>query len=217
MKSADFPEQNHVYESGATKQGLKYNRLAIAKVLDPHGFESMVSKWEPETEEYMNYIIQREMFLIVSGQIMPPVSMMGVNPFLNPSQQQRLNNFNAQFSSILHVINERLEQVSKHAYMPEDDFKHKNDELVKAALAYISQVLTVENNAGQIATPVACWPFWKDTKPEDMKPGEPSMKMIGFNPSPDPIKNIFKAIGFLMAEADRRINQSVNEGETTKD
>lgn len=82
MPAVDFPEANFTFSKPKDMTDDQCMPLQVWKGNDSNGFPVIISKWSLSAEDLAEIQRTQAVYLIITGQGMPPVSLHVETPFL---------------------------------------------------------------------------------------------------------------------------------------
>lgn len=83
MIPADFPERNFVFGKPQDMTDEECTSLPVWKGLDTNGWPTILSKWKLSKEDIETINKTGTIWLSITGNGMPPVSLFTEEPFIN--------------------------------------------------------------------------------------------------------------------------------------
>lgn len=83
MIPIDFPERNFVFGKPQDMTDEECSSLPVWKGLATDGYPAIISKWKLSEEDLKNIIKSGVIWLSITGNGMPPVSLFTEEPFIN--------------------------------------------------------------------------------------------------------------------------------------
>lgn len=84
MPSVDFPESNFTFSKPKDMTDEQCMPLQVWRGNDSNGFPVIISKWSLSAEDLEEIKKTGSVYLIITGQGMPPVSLHVETPFVKP-------------------------------------------------------------------------------------------------------------------------------------
>ena len=82
IPSVDFPEANFTFSKPSSMTDEQCGSLRVWKGKDEAGFPVIISKWSLSAEDLEEITKTGSVYLVITGQGMPPVNLRVENPFV---------------------------------------------------------------------------------------------------------------------------------------
>lgn len=86
MHSSGFDEENGVLDKSDSMTVDECEPLSVWRGIDVNGYPVVISCWKPTDKEIQEIVRTGRVWLIITGDTMPPVQLVGHKPFTKPNQ-----------------------------------------------------------------------------------------------------------------------------------